>query len=253
MLVPRCSDTGDIVKCGVELHLRDTDQYRGIRLELQSPVLLPSLSLLSSVSVSDQSYWSTVFRSTGQGWSGLTRILEQGGDIAVKRKSGAGVGQSLQWSMSSNQVNKLTSSSSAQVTTFLSSYLDQCPPHWVSMTQCLMSSSLATGAPAMVSVWSSLLSPLSSLNTNQSVQLATQVLLTNQKTVFVLINQSETSIIYSCFSDTDSDQVDKEVHQHQQFQHGAVHLIVPINQPCPGPAQHQTRDLPVSETISPVR
>merc|ERR1719195_2293981 len=58
-------------------------------LAVEPRVLLPALSLLSSVSISDQSHWTTVFRSQDvHGWDNLNKILASNGDLAVKRKSG---------------------------------------------------------------------------------------------------------------------------------------------------------------------
>ena len=61
-LVLRSSGTGAIATCNVELQYCDTINYRGVRLDMKAPVLLPSLSLLSSVTIADQEHWSTVFR-----------------------------------------------------------------------------------------------------------------------------------------------------------------------------------------------
>merc|ERR1712198_496165 len=56
-LVLRSSDTGAIATCNVELQYCDTINYRGVRLDMKAPVLLPSLSLLSSVTIADQEHW----------------------------------------------------------------------------------------------------------------------------------------------------------------------------------------------------
>merc|ERR1719195_1321269 len=99
VLVARSTDTGAIVRCGLELQYADSPHYRGLRLEVTAPFLLPSLSLLSSVSISDSSYWSTVFRTAdSEGWASLVTTLASGGDLAVKRKTGAGLSPGLQWS-----------------------------------------------------------------------------------------------------------------------------------------------------------
>ena len=162
VLVPRSSETGAIVKCGVELQLSDQPQYSGLRLEVSSPVLLPSLSLLSSVSISDQSHWTTVFRSQDtEGWDNLDKILACDGNLAVKRKSGAGLSPGLQWSLGSDMVTRL-GSGPGQVTTYLALYLSDCPDNWTSVLQCVLSSCLASATPALVPVWTSLLASLTS-------------------------------------------------------------------------------------------
>ena len=175
VLVPRSSETGAIVKCGVELQLCDQPQYSGIRLEVNSPVLLPSLSLLSSVSISDQSHWTTVFRSQDtEGWDNLNKILSCDGNLAVKRKSGAGLSPGLQWSLGSDMVTRLRSGP-GQVTTFLALYLSGCPDNWASVLQCVLSSCLASATPALVPMWTSLLAPQTSPDTAGCLHVASQI------------------------------------------------------------------------------
>ena len=44
-----------------------------------------------------ETHWSTVFRTAdSEGWAGLVATLASGGDLAVKRKSGAGISPGLQ-------------------------------------------------------------------------------------------------------------------------------------------------------------
>ena len=175
VLVPRSSETGAIVKCGVELQLCDQPQYSGIRLEVSSPVLLPSLSLLSSVSISDQSHWTTVFRSQDtEGWENLNKILSCDGNLAVKRKSGAGLSPGLQWSLGSDMVTRLRSGP-GQVTTFLALYLSGTPDNWASVLQCVLSSCLASATPALVPMWTSLLAPQTSPDTAGCLHVASQI------------------------------------------------------------------------------
>ena len=175
VLVPRSSETGSIVKCGVELQYCDQPQYRGLRLEVSSPVLLPALSLLSSVSISDQSHWTTVFRSQDvHGWDNLNKILASNGDLAVKRKSGAGLSPGLQWSLGKDQLSRL-SSGPGRVSTYLSLYLSGCPDTWTTGLQCVLSSCLASTTPDMLPVWTSLLSPLTSLDMAGCFQVASQI------------------------------------------------------------------------------
>ena len=170
VLVARSSDTGSIVRCGVELQYSDTVHYRGVRLEMTSPVLLPSLSLLSSVAISDQTYWSTVFRNIdNEGWRSLVNILNSGGDLAVKRKSGGGLSQSLQWSLGSDHLSKLTSL--PQVNTFLSSYLTGCPDHWTNTVQSLMATCHANATPDLVPALTSVMSR----DTGDSGQVSAQI------------------------------------------------------------------------------
>jgi len=174
VLVPRCSETGRIVKCALSLQYSDTPQYRGIHLEMSAPVLLPSLSMLNSVAVSDQGFWSTVFVSGDQaGWRALVSILQQGGDMPVKKKVGAGMGQSLQWSLGRDQLEKLAAT--PQCSTYLSLFLSGCPPCWVSSLQCLLSSCLANSAASLLPVWTSLLSSQISLDTAQASLVARQI------------------------------------------------------------------------------
>lgn len=174
VLVPRCSETGRIVKCALNLQYADTPQYRGIQLEMAAPILLPSLSLLNSVAVSDTGFWCTVFSAGDQaGWGALTSILQQGGDMPVKKKVGAGMGQSLQWGLGRDQIAKL--SATPQCSTYISLFLSGCPPSWVSTLQCLLSSCLAHSAPSLLPVWTSLLSPQVSLDTAQSSLVAKQI------------------------------------------------------------------------------
>ena len=159
VVVPRSSDSGEIISCKVELQYADQPQYSAIRLDVKGPLLLPSLSLLTSVSVSDSSYWRTEFRKSDlKGWETLTSLLQTGGNLTVKRKPGAKLSPSLQWSLGQDQVNQLAVST-AQTNTFLSTYLTDCPAHWVSTLQCILSVSLASSTPSLLSVWTSLLAP----------------------------------------------------------------------------------------------
>jgi len=189
-LVLRSSDTGAIATCSVELQYCDTINYRGVRLEMTAPVLLPSLSLLSSVTIADQEHWSTVFRNMdSKGWSNLITILNNGGDMAVKSKSGAGLCKSLQWSLSQAKDQVATLSSLPSMTKFLSCYLSGCPDHWVSSLTSVLASSLASATPHMVPVWSTLLAPMSSLvttaDTLQAVQIRTLMNLARSGSNFV--------------------------------------------------------------------
>jgi len=174
VLVPRCSDTGKIVKCALTLQYADTPQYRGIQLDMTAPILLPSLNMLSSVTVSDTEFWSTVFSAGDHdGWSSLCSILSKGGDMSVKKRVGAGMGQSLQWSLSRDQLSRL--SSTPQCSTYLSLFLSGCPPTWVSTLQCLLSSCLAHSAPSLLPVWTSLLSPQLNLDNTQASLISKQI------------------------------------------------------------------------------
>jgi len=182
VLVPRSSDSGEIMRCEVEVQWADQPQcanqpqFSGLRLETRGPVLLPALSLLSSVSVSDSSYWSTVFRrSDSRGWQAFTDLLHSGGDLTVKKKPGARLSPSLQWSLGSDQLRQLQLSSE-QSQTFLSLYLADCPKHWEASLQCLLSACLATSTPGLLSVWTSLLSPQATLHTSHSSLLAADIL-----------------------------------------------------------------------------
>ena len=189
VLVPRSSETGEIVTCHVEIQYRDTSQYRGVRLELVAPVLLPSLSLLSSVSLCDPGYWTTEFRNIEtDGCPILMRLLANGGDMSVKKKSGAGLGQSLPWSLANDQLIRLSSSSGPMVSTFLSLYLTKCPDTWTTTVQCLLSASLALACPTMLTVWSHLLSPTTCLEKDQCIQVASNI-----KTLVSLARSSSTS------------------------------------------------------------
>ena len=100
-----------------------------------------------------------------QGWSNLISILNNGGDMAVKSKSGAGLCKSLQWSLSQAKDQVTSLSSLPSMTTFLSCYLSGCPDHWVSSVTSVLSSCLASATPHMIPVWSTLLAPMSSLVT----------------------------------------------------------------------------------------
>ena len=189
VLVPRSSETGEIVKCHVEIQYCDTSQYRGVRLEVAAPVLLPSLSLLSSVSICDQEYWTTEFRNIDtDGCPSLVRMLANGGDMSVKKKSGAGLGQSLPWSLANDQVTRLTGSSGPHVSTYLSLYLAACPDTWSTTVTCLLSASLALASPALVPVWTHLLSPTTCLEKDQRIQVASHI-----KTLVSLARSSSTS------------------------------------------------------------
>eukprot|EP00092_Neocalanus_flemingeri_P027542 GFUD01029881.1.p1 GENE.GFUD01029881.1~~GFUD01029881.1.p1 ORF type:complete len:1834 (+),score=561.65 GFUD01029881.1:757-5502(+) len=174
VLVARCSETGRIVKVALSLQYADTPQYRGIQLEMSAPVLLPSLNLLTSVVVSDQGFWNTVFSAGDQaGWGALKSILKLGGDMPVKKKVGAGMGQSLQWGLGRDQLAKL--STTPQCSTYMSLFLSGCPQSWVSSLQCLLSSCLALSAPSLLPVWTSLLSPKISLDSAQASLVARQI------------------------------------------------------------------------------
>merc|ERR1719318_197129 len=56
------------------------------------------------------------------------------------------MGQSLQWTLSRDQIARL--SSTPQCSTYLSLFLSGCSPTWVSTMQCLLSSCLAHSAPS---------------------------------------------------------------------------------------------------------
>merc|ERR1719318_459850 len=73
------------------------------------------------------------------------------------------MGQSLQWSLSRDQLARL--SSTPHTSTYLSLFLSGCSPTWVSTMQCLLSSCLAHSAPSLLPVWTSLLSPHLTLDT----------------------------------------------------------------------------------------
>merc|ERR1719318_1245173 len=73
------------------------------------------------------------------------------------------MGQSLQWSLSPDQLARL--SSTPHTSTYLSLFLSGCSPTWVSTMQCLLSSCLVHSAPSLLPVWTSLLSPHLSLDT----------------------------------------------------------------------------------------
>ena len=176
VVVPRSSDSGQIIRCKVELQYADQPQYSSWRQEVTGPVLLPSLSLLTSVSVSDISYWRTEFRKADlKGWESFTSLLETGGQLNVKRKPGALLSPSLQWSLGPEQVKQLAASTEHSET-LLSLYLADCPSHWVATSQCLLSVCLASSTPGLVSVWTSLLSPGASLHSTQSSALAADIL-----------------------------------------------------------------------------
>merc|ERR1712142_607433 len=174
LLVPRCSETGKIIKCNLSLRYSDTIQYRGINLEMQAPILLPSLTILDSVALADIEFWTTLFVKTDfDGWSTLSKILDSGGNMPVKRKVGANMGLTLQWSLGRDQLSKL--SATPECSTYLSMFLFGCPSAWVSTLQCLLSSCLAHSAPSLLPVWTSLLSPQLSLDTAHSSLISKQI------------------------------------------------------------------------------
>ena len=175
VLVPRSSHSGQIIRCEVEVHYSDSPYYPALRLDVRAPVLLPSLSLLASVSVSDSSYWSTVFRrGDRQGWESFSSLLHTGGDLTVKKKGGARLSSALQWAVGRDQL-RLVEASSEQSQTFLSLFLSDCPPHWVASLQSVLSACLASSTPGILPVWTSLLSPQAALDTNHSSQLAAEL------------------------------------------------------------------------------
>merc|ERR1719186_82044 len=146
--------------------------------------------MLSSVTVSDMEFWSTVFSAGDHdGWSSLCSILSKGGDMPVKKKVGAGMGQSLQWGLGRDQLAKL--SATPQCSTYLSLFLSGCPPSWVSSLQCLLSSCLANSAPSLLPVWTSLLSPQISLDTAQASLVARQI-----QTLIVLARRTQANFLH---------------------------------------------------------
>ena len=68
------------------------------------------------------------------------------------------INSKLQHPLGQDQGNQLAVST-AQTNTFLSTYLTDCPAHWVSTLQCILSVSLASSTPSLLSVWTSLLAP----------------------------------------------------------------------------------------------
>ena len=189
VLVPRSSDSGQIIRCEVEVQYSDSRYYPGLRLDVRAPVLLPSLSLLASVSVSDTSYWSTVFkRGDRQGWDTFTNLLHTRGDLTVKKKAGARLSPALQWSVGRDQLG-LLEASSKQSQSFLSLFLSDCPPHWVARLQSVLSACLASSTPGILPVWTSLLSPQAALDTNHSSQLAADI-----SNIISMARQSQTSL-----------------------------------------------------------
>jgi len=174
LLVPRCSETGKIIKCNLSLRYSDTIQYRGINLEMQAPILLPSLTILDSVAVADIEFWTTLFAKTDfDGWSTLSKILDSGGNMAVKRKVGANMGLTLQWSLGRDQLSKL--SATPECSTYLSMFLFGCPSAWVSTLQCLLSSCLANSTLSLLPVWTSLLSPHNGFDTPRASLIVQQI------------------------------------------------------------------------------
>merc|ERR1711962_257202 len=61
IIIPRDSETGEIVHCSLTLQYAGTPWYTGPQLSITSPTLLPSLDLLSSVTVNDREYWRSTF------------------------------------------------------------------------------------------------------------------------------------------------------------------------------------------------
>merc|ERR1719244_368686 len=147
LVVPRCTETGSVVKCSLGLRYSSTPAYPATSVTMEAPVLLPDLGLLSSVQVLDQNYWSVTFTRGGD-WQGLGHILQRGGgDLPVKRKVGSGLETDLQWGLGHDQLDKLTNN------THCSTYLSHF--HLPSL-HCLVATCLANSVPDLLPTFTSL-------------------------------------------------------------------------------------------------
>ena len=105
LLTTRSTETGAVVPCSIAVQYADTPQYIGPALNLTSPTLLPDLNSLSSIAISDKSFWRTIM-TRDNSWNTLRLILDLGGDFFVK-KCGLSYSKGLVWSLSEEEMKIL--------------------------------------------------------------------------------------------------------------------------------------------------
>jgi len=175
LVLPRCTDTGDIVSCSLSMQYADTPWYKGPRLSVLGPILVPSLSLLSSLSVDDKQYWRTVFTNKDD-WQGLKRILEHGGNLMIKKCGLSATGfQGFQWSIGEEERNQLKELKLA--TNFINLFLKGSPGGWRTEMESVLLNCVAKEHQDLVPVLASLLALPSQLSL-QRVGLVSQQLRT---------------------------------------------------------------------------
>jgi len=177
LIAPCCSQSGKILSLELEVCYRATSAHPALSLCVNAPILLPSLHLLSSVAVADNLYWKTKFLpGENDDWSDLRFLLSKGGHMRVKRKEGSGwltkTARLTPWSLGKAKREKLRSSGHWEAYSQL--LLKDCPSALVSALICLLSSCLASSCPALVPVWTSLLTQ-ARLDTAQAGVMARQV------------------------------------------------------------------------------
>ena len=89
-------------------------------LPVTAPTLLPELGLLCGVTVSDEGLWPTTWAVKQGGWEVLLELLQQGGNVKVKRKMGKEGKQTFHWGVGKTDRNKLMESQSTKT------YLEVC-------------------------------------------------------------------------------------------------------------------------------
>ena len=103
-----------VIKKTIQVCYRATPAYPPLSLSANAPILLPSLHLLSSVTVADPCYWNTKFLpGENDDWPDLSLLLSRGGHMRVKRREGSGwltkAARLTPWSLGKAQQEKLTS------------------------------------------------------------------------------------------------------------------------------------------------
>ena len=102
LILPR-SVTGrqpTVTTCRLSLQYRDTPWYRGPRIHVTAPNLLPALDLLAEVQVDDRAVWPARFAATDASWAELRHLLVEGGGVLyVKERSGLPAVKGFAWTL----------------------------------------------------------------------------------------------------------------------------------------------------------
>jgi anaphase-promoting complex subunit 1 len=85
----------------LSLQYRDTPWYRGPRVRLTAPSLLPALDLLAAVEVDDRACWPARFTAAAEAsWTDLRHLLQEGGGLLyVKERSGLPLVKGFAWTL----------------------------------------------------------------------------------------------------------------------------------------------------------
>jgi len=172
LLVTRCSQTGQIVPCTFDIQYAATDiSWRTKaakltpspqQLEMLSPLLLPSLDLLASVSVADKQFWPVSFNKNDTCWATLAQMLELGGgNMTVKRLAAvlgpATTSSGFQWSLSDDDRERLEQQQPL-CATLLGTFLRDTPAEWRATMESLVATCVAQEQMELIPVIAGLIS-----------------------------------------------------------------------------------------------